>query len=482
MNSRFLSLPIVDIELDAAQGRGPLHAWRHSVGQGGVNPLPLPPKVLEGVKRLRPRLVRVFLQEFFFVYPGHFTYDWSRLDPFLDSFAATGAKIVADLTIKPRALFPQVDATIWKPQNVVEWQKLLYELVTRYSVERPYITHWELGNETEIGELGGCPYLINDPRDYVEFYAMLAQPILAACPTAKIGGPAMCVLERNPLPELVRRCRETGLPLDFISFHYYSDDDRIVLRWLDYIEANLAGWDRARPEVFLTEWNRNFYTLPGAPNRRFPWRNERDVSVYEMYYEPRRAALAAAALMTMLDAPLDGSFFYNIVDQVLYPDTWRPWFSEPGLRLLTERCNDLPLRMNLFGYNQEVDPTYFVYQMVGQLGSEKLAATCPDPQVRVCAGLDGPTLAVMVANLDPSPQAERLVEITFHRLPPGNRRLTVYRIDEQRRWNEDSLDLLPVEVREVFTLDDFCTQLWLPRDSVLLLRLEDQPLPPAVQL
>jgi hypothetical protein len=47
-----------------------------------ANPLPLPDRVVPGTAQLKPRLIRVFIQEFFQVYPEHGRFDWSRLDPY----------------------------------------------------------------------------------------------------------------------------------------------------------------------------------------------------------------------------------------------------------------------------------------------------------------------------------------------------------------------------------------------------------------
>ncbi len=105
----------VEVGVDAGSATGPLEVWRHSLGHGGINSLPLPPRVVAGVRALRPRLVRIFIQEFFHVYRGGGRFDWGRLDPYMAALAATGAKVMAAITIKPAALYPQVDQALWRP-------------------------------------------------------------------------------------------------------------------------------------------------------------------------------------------------------------------------------------------------------------------------------------------------------------------------------------------------------------------------------
>jgi len=86
MTKNYLALPRVDIKIDAGSPQGSFEWWRHSVGQGGVNSQPLTPRVIEGMRKLKPRLVRIFLQEYFNVYPAHGVFDWRKLDAYMDSF------------------------------------------------------------------------------------------------------------------------------------------------------------------------------------------------------------------------------------------------------------------------------------------------------------------------------------------------------------------------------------------------------------
>src|SRR5690349_2156302 len=68
---RFADLPRATVTVDLSKDEGPLELWRHAIGHGGVNSHPLPDHVVEGLHKLRPRLIRVFIQEFFDVYPEH---------------------------------------------------------------------------------------------------------------------------------------------------------------------------------------------------------------------------------------------------------------------------------------------------------------------------------------------------------------------------------------------------------------------------
>ncbi|MCJ7822292.1 MAG: hypothetical protein MUQ26_04300, partial [Armatimonadetes bacterium] len=188
----------VDVLVETRERLGALKWWRHALSHGGINAMPLPGRVVRGLAKLKPRLIRIFVQEHFNVYPEKGRFDWSLLDPFMDALAETGAQVVAAITIKPKVLYPTVDHTIWRPTDWGEWQRVVREMVKRYSVDRHVVSHWEIGNEIDIGESGGSPYLIPDPSDYFEYYTNTIGAVRQAWPEAKVGGPAACWVDNEP--------------------------------------------------------------------------------------------------------------------------------------------------------------------------------------------------------------------------------------------------------------------------------------------
>jgi len=452
-------LPRVEVVVDAAAEQGPLEAWRHALGHGGINALPLPPRVVEGVKKLQPRLLRIFLQEHFAVYPERGRFDWSKLDPFMEALAATGAKVAAAICLKPPVLFPKVDQALWRPTDWAEWQHVIRELVRRYSVEKQIVTHWEVGNETDIGESGGCPYLIPDPRDYGEYYAQTVKPVLEAFPGAKVGGPASCWVTNEPLPGLIRYCRETGTRLDFISWHCYHDSPERHAAGVEKARQLLADFPGRRPEMLVTEWNKMFDP----------------VSAEDLALAPRRAANVAACVIAMLEAGLDWSFYYHLWDQTFYRQPFSSFFSEQGLAAMEEHWNRVPHRFGLFGVSGEVRPQYFLYWMLGRMGETRLAATAPDPAVRVLAAKSEGKVSALIANFDLQQSRDLLVTVRFPNLTPGIKTLRIFRSDDRRRWDEEALEMRPLEAREVDTSEGYRCSLYCPGDSVVLVELEDCP-------
>lgn len=442
-----------NISVDLSKELGPLETYRQSIGHGGVNSRPLPDHVVEGLAKLHPRLIRIFIQEFFNIYPEHGRFDWSRLDPYMDSLQKTGAKVVAAITIKPKPLYPKIDASIWRPSDEKEWQSVIDALVHRYSVEKPIVTYWEIGNETDIGENGGCPWLITNPDDYAAWYAMTIPAILRAFPRAKVGGPGVANAGSDYIARFLDHCRKEKLQLDFISWHLYSSDPASHASLAEKYRRLLEPFGQKRPEMLITEWNKGFDRL----------------SYEELAFDPRRAANAAACMLSMIDARVDWTFYYHAWDQTCYIDEFKPFFANPGI--MYHHWNEVPHRFGLFGQNHEVRPQYFVYEMLGKMGDRRLAAESDAPDVRVLASRSGRSIALLLVNFAARQSREHIATIHLKNVSPGVYNLTAYRIDSNRRWSDKSLQLDPIERRQIDAETIFTFQHLSPADSVSLILL-----------
>jgi xylan 1,4-beta-xylosidase len=453
---QFTSLPVTEVTIDLKQSQGPLELWRHTLGVGGINPKPLPPDVVAGAAKLKPRLVRIFIQEFFSVYPEAGRFDWSRLDPYMDALDKTGAKVVAAITIKPKPLYPKIDQSIWMPNDVAQWQRVISELVKRYSLDKPVVTYWEIGNETDIGENGGCPYLIKDVKDYVEYYRMTIEPIVKTFPKAKVGGTAVASAGSDYLPSFIKVCADAKIRLDFVSWHRYDDDPRqharLVTRYRKLLDEKFPG---RRPEMLVTEWSKGF----------------EPVSVEEQAFDSRRAAITAASIIDMTDAGVDWTFYYHLNDQTAYWADFEPFFANP--RIMYHHWDETPHRFGLFGVNGEVRPQYFVYQMLSRMPATRVRATWKDDGLRVLASTDDKRTAALLVNFALAGSADRVAALRFAGLTGGAKTLRTWRIDQTRPWDTKTLELRPLEQREVDVRPEFALQLHCPADSVLMVVLED---------
>ena len=80
-----------------------------ALGQGGLQGDPMIAPHIKELKQRRPRTVRLFLSEYYRIYPAHGVYDFTKLDRELEAVVATGARPTLAVAIKPPVLFPVVD-------------------------------------------------------------------------------------------------------------------------------------------------------------------------------------------------------------------------------------------------------------------------------------------------------------------------------------------------------------------------------------
>ncbi len=466
MAKNYTQMPRAEISVKAQAVTGPLEAWRHSLGQGGVNSQPLTSRIVAGTRKLRPRLVRVFLQEYFDIYPDHGVFNWSKLDPYLESFAQTGAKVLATINVKPSVLFPQIDHDVWRPNDVAEWQNLIYQLARRYSMERRIVTHWEHANEPDIGVWGGCPYRIRSAQELHEFYQMTMQPVLEAFPAAKVGGP--CPADYQALPAFVDLCAQNSTRLDFVSYHRYQDEPEFHRFLAETLSEKIRNFPGKKPELMINEWNKGFEP---------PWSGTAydSVSVEEMAMLPRRAAHVAKIILTMLQTRLDWSFYFLLWDGCMHPEEFASFFSpEQARAIMYKHWNEAPHRFGLFSESEKARPQYFVYWMLSRMGTERLEIQGEDPDLQALAARGEGSVSVLVVNFNLQSSQDRIVKLRFSDLKPGLRRLKAYRIDDDLRWSDEDLEMFPCEERTVSVLPEFEYQFFSPADSVLMVTLEDQ--------
>lgn len=448
-------LPVLPVRVNAAEDGGELEMWRHGVGQAGYPYAAMPPAVSRALRALAPRRIRIFLQEYLAPMPEPGVYDWAATDRYIGHFSALGAQIVAAICYKPPCLFNDPrDQEQVQPKNPTAWQNLVRVLVRRYSVEQDTVSHWEVLNEPNIGELGGVPYLFPDPADYADYYELTARAVKEAAPETRVGGPVSAGMCAPFLRALLERCQNRDVPLDFVSWHHYDSNPDGHVRHIHTVRRLLAEFGRDDLETLVTEWNRTLLDRVRIP---------------EAARQSCRAAIMAEAILGMLDAGLDHSFYYHIQDRPLNPAVKRRFASEAAVRRTQESWNHCCWRMGLFDTAGNLLPPYFVFRLLARMGSRRVAATAPGTIATLAStDADGALACLLVARRG---AGDQVVELHLDGLAAGARILDVRRIDNDCRWNEQTAELIPVEKRETFVDGPFTAQVYLPAGSVALARL-----------
>ena len=459
MTDRFTDMLRHKLIIDWDEDMGPVDLRNHSTGIGGVHSMPPPPSVIEAIAGLKPRLIRIFLQEFFYIYPDHGVFDWSKMDAYMDAVHAMGADIMATICIKPKILYPVVDESIWMPSDIKEWQDVIRTLALRYSKEKPYVTHWGIANEMNIGEYGGCPFLIKNPDDYFEYYKMTSEPIREVLPDIKVGGPHYAGIQDAPeyLAKFVELCGQNNVKLDFTCYNMYSNDPvehkngaRAIRNAIDKFNTNI--------ELYITELNIGI--------------NE-DVSLEEKAYDPKRAAgLAATILEFHEDGALDGSFQYHTYDQWNDPLEFAPFYKIT--RYMAHHWNDQPHRLGLLDLNGKTRPQYFLYKLLYEMTGTRVGLTGTGKILQGLASKnDNGSLNIFYVNYSEKGTPDSISRSQFKNAPEGIYEMCVYKIDTvsaAKMKDAPIPDLPPSEKRTVYAHSDFQFDVYTPADSVTLMQ------------
>ncbi len=346
---------------------GPLEIDRMSLGQGGLSEAPMWEDRITEIRALRPRLIRLFIQEYFDLLPEAGRFHFETLDRSVETILKTGAKPLMCICFKPKALFPDVNHDVVEPKDYEAWEELVAKLVAHYRDRGAGIRYWEVANEPDIGEDGGCPYRFK-PESYARYYAHTAAAIRRADAEAKVGGPALANSRSPLLPALLQLCQTNGAPLDFVSWHIYSSDPKSVRGTIEYVKELLKGYPALKPETFLDEWNMDLMNPPLDPR-----------------FQP---CYIAEVIWTMKDAGLDYCCYYQIRDWHVLFDQFAPFMSEKGTAFMTRWWNRMPQFDGLFDYQNRVRPSYFVFKLLSRLAGTRLRVTSSLPHVHGFATQD----------------------------------------------------------------------------------------------
>jgi len=362
----------LELVVDTAHPQGSIDLTRYALGQGGFSDEPMIDGVIPQITQLHPQTIRLFVMEYFNIYPRHDQYYYATFDKAVRAIRATGAKPILCICLKPKVLFPKVDQKIVFPTSWEEWESLLIHLVKHCADNHLDIGYWEIANEPNIGEPGGGPYLFQ-PQDYVTYYTHSVNAIRRADAHAKVGGPTLATWqhgallgEENPiLQALIDYCGEGKAPLDFISWHLYDSNPELFRQEIREVRGMLAKYDRLKNvETILDEWNMSL----GNP-------------VMNPYFQP---AFVLETTYVFLEEGLSRSGYYHIRDWFFYPELFT-FLSQAGIDSNDHFFNVTPIFLGLFDTEGRVRPTYYALKILSTMNGERLTVEGTGAEVKSLA-------------------------------------------------------------------------------------------------
>jgi xylan 1,4-beta-xylosidase len=175
------------------------------------------------------------------------------------------------------------------------------------------IRYWEIWNELE-----NRPNMwTGTDAEFFRLFDTTSRAIKRRFPGVRVGGPAIGNvgsiqdgrLEPSPFfARFLEHCRDERVPLDFFSWHRYSDDPREIADISRGVRDRLDREGFAKTESHLNEWN----YLPD--NDWIPVLPGGQGVARERFYDRMGGAEGAAfdlcVLLSLQDCPLDQAEFY----------------------------------------------------------------------------------------------------------------------------------------------------------------------------
>jgi len=423
---------------------GSLDPGRMALGQGGLSEEPMWGARAAEIRALRPKLVRLFIQEYFDLLPARGKYHFATLDRSVDLILKTGAKPLMTIAFKPAVLYPKIDQDIVEPNDWGEWERLITAMVKHYRDRGAGIQYWEVANEPDIGEDGGCPYRFK-PANYLPYYRRTAAAILKGDPSARVGGPALANWRSPILPALLDYCAKGGAPLHFVSWHGYTSRPEDFRRSIEGVKKLIAAHPSLRPETMLNEWN--IALMKPDPNN--------------LVFQP---AFILETIWNMIEGGLDYSCYYHIRDYHVEPASFARFMSPHGVAFMASWWNRMPQYHGLFDFQDEVRPAYFAFKLLARVKGRRVQVDAGGVRALAAYDPEYEMENVLVWNFSPEPVR---TTIEFRGLADKTRVERVKldpqvpRPDEASRlkFQEPAL-LTPQDNRRELSLDPYGVELW----------------------
>lgn len=245
------------------------------------------------------------------------SYRFAKTDAYLQAAINSGAQVIYRLGESIETT--QIKHYVHPPKDNQRWAETCVRIIRHYNEgwaqgTKHQIKYWEIWNEPE-----NRPAMWSgSDAEYFRLYATTAFRIKAEFPELKVGGPSVGavgeIVDGKFRPSeftmaFLTYCKEQRLPLDFFSWHTYTNDSTLYAIKAIAIRRLLDEFGFQSTELHLNEWNylpdNDWQPIIGTAQQ-----GERRSQFYQRQGGAEGAAFVASVLLSLQDSPVDVGNFY----------------------------------------------------------------------------------------------------------------------------------------------------------------------------
>ena len=243
-------------------------------------------------------------------------YNFRQTDDYIASLVGTGAEIVYRLGESIEHSRNKYNVN--PPSDNDKWAEICCNIIRHYNQGwadgfEYDIKYWEIWNEPDIRP--ACWTGTDD--QFFDLYNTVSKKIKKEFPEIKVGGPAIAhpvhLEASNWIPtdftrKFLVNCRDQVVPLDFFTWHMYSDDPFESGQRPGHVRKMLDDFGFTNTESHMNEWN---YIPDNNWNALMTDKGNTREAAYDKQSGVKGAAFAATVLMLLQDQPIDVANFYT---------------------------------------------------------------------------------------------------------------------------------------------------------------------------
>ncbi|MBO4540026.1 MAG: hypothetical protein J5781_07080 [Clostridia bacterium] len=246
------------------------------------------------------------------------SYDFQLTDEYLKSILDAGTEPFFRLGSKIEHWSKKYNTRV--PEDYLKWARICEHIIAHYTEGWAdgynwKITYWEIWNEPDMRGDNEPPE--NKPTwsgtkaQFFDFYKTAARHLKRRFPKLKIGGPAVAnmftsrvfgavTIVKPWIDEFLKFVSENKIPLDFFSWHSYTDDVQWILEGVKDARKYLDKYGLTKTESILDEWN-----------YLYGWKGDDFIETVKSIGDERGAAFSAAVMCACQNAPVDMLMYYD---------------------------------------------------------------------------------------------------------------------------------------------------------------------------